>query len=150
VEGAVRYVAEGHLHGLVETHGLERVWEAVAAHIDRHPELLARNQTERAAARTQRHEKAAAFNHAALAAFKAGDHDRARELVDAGELVDPDYIDKDRCGWDVARHAIDAARARDGRSASATGERSAAAADPPSRKQATVEAGPKDSGLDFI
>jgi hypothetical protein len=106
-KSAERYVSEGHLGELCDRHGLGPVWEAVAAEIEKRPELLERSKDERAAAQPERRERAAAVDRDALDAFKAGDFDRADELIDAAELIDPDFGD-----WRRARLAIEEGRAQ--------------------------------------
>jgi N12 class adenine-specific DNA methylase len=139
-ESAARYVSEGHLGALVDRHRLKEVWETVAAHIDSHPELLELGEAERAAAQSARRERASAVDREALTAYKAGDLDRASELIDAAELIDPDFGDQGR-SWTRAREAIEKRRAKgqEGEAPARIAEAPARIADAPA---AVAEAAP--------
>jgi hypothetical protein len=128
-DSAARYTSEGHLHELVERHGLDAVWTAVAEAIDADPAILDRGQAQRATERQQREARAEQVAREALAAYKRGEHAEARTLIDQAELVDPTYrpgrgnARTYRPSWDEIRRSI-------GRGAAAS---AAGAADQPSR-----------------
>lgn len=110
-EDAARYVAEGHLGGLCDRHGLAAVWQAVADFIDQHPRVLERlSDAELGQRQAARSARAAELSRQAAAAFRAGDADRALALIDEGEQACPGY----RAGlrsWDDLRARVRAAAA---------------------------------------
>ena len=111
-EDAARYVAEGHLGGLCDRHGLAAVWKAVADIIDQHPQVLDQRLSDDELRQRQadRSARAAELSRQAAAAFRAGDADRALALIDEGEQVCPGY----RAGlrsWDDLRARVRASAA---------------------------------------
>jgi len=106
-EDAARYVAEGHLGGLCDRHGLAVVWQAVADHVDRHPQVLDRrlSDAEIRQRQTARAAEARELSRQAARAFRAGQLDRALALIDEGEQVCPEHRAGGR-SWDELRARV--------------------------------------------
>lgn len=103
-DDAARYVSEGHLGPLVSRHGLNAVWEAVAAEIARNPDSLVDNRKARSAEIRAKSEATAVR---ALEHFKAGELDEALAALAEGEAADPDFRSAGRGHtWSSMRDAI--------------------------------------------
>jgi preprotein translocase subunit YajC len=106
-DDAARYVSEGHLGPLVSRHGLNDVWEAVAAEIERNPDALTPDRAGRSRAIRERADDASTR---ALAHFKAGELDQALAAIAEGEAADPDFRTARGVSWSSMREAIDRKR----------------------------------------
>lgn len=93
-----RYVTEGHLKNLHDPyrgrHKMAQVWDAVKAHLNAHPEILAAGRltdAQRAEQQAARGARAQALLDEAEAPFLDGRWDDALALVDRAELESPGY-----------------------------------------------------------
>lgn len=102
---AARYTTEGHLDHLVAAHGLRRVWDAVADFIGVNPEVLERDERQRAARQAERQSSATELRRAAKQSYNRAEYDRAEELILAAQRLDPRFG-----GFDSIRNRIAAAR----------------------------------------
>ena len=98
---AARYVSEGAL----KQYPLKPTWRAVAAHIEAHPEVLTFTDEQEVQAQRDRAQRCAEIADEACEQMVAGWFVDALAMLDAGELVDPDY----RIGfrsWDDLREIV--------------------------------------------
>lgn len=91
IDSAARYVAEGHLKDLLDTHGLAKVKLAVLGAIREDESVLTRSQEDRNKNKADRDAKLAEINKTAGAAAQAGEWDDALHGLDEIETIDPTY-----------------------------------------------------------
>lgn len=109
VEDSARYVTEGHLGHLAELYGFGRVWDAVADFIAGNPEVLGRNERQRADRQVERQATAAELRRDAKRCFNRSEFDRAETLILAAKRLDPQFG-----GFGSIRDRIAAGRAGSG------------------------------------
>lgn len=109
VTDAARYVAEGHLHHLIELHGFSRIWDMVAVYLTAHPEVLELSEQQRADRAADRRATAAELRRDAKRSFNRTEYDRADELITAAQRLEPRFG-----GYASIQERIAAARTSDG------------------------------------
>ncbi|MER7166782.1 hypothetical protein ABT336_12060 [Micromonospora sp. NPDC000207] len=100
----------GELHDVYRgRHKMAQVWQAVAAHLDAHPEILAAGRLtdgQRAEKQDARDRRAEVLLAEAEVPFREGRWDEALALVDRAELASP-RLER----WDRFRRLIESKRA---------------------------------------
>ncbi|MFI6129457.1 hypothetical protein [Micromonospora sp. NPDC051141] len=98
-DAAIRYIADHHLDALAAKYGRPRIWDAVTAHLDAHPDTLTAprtTRTERDHRQAARNARADAYLSAALHHHKTAEPYETLALIDRAELASPTYKDYDR------------------------------------------------------
>jgi N12 class adenine-specific DNA methylase len=91
IDAATRYVTEGHLKDLLETHGMAKVTQAVLGVIRDDESVLTRTQEDRNNRKAERDAKLAEINQRAGAAAQVENWDEALRGLDEIETIDPTY-----------------------------------------------------------